>query len=764
MLVITVLFMNGAHLGLEAKANTMGYENRLFDKTRVHTIDIVMDDWDSFIKTAANEEYSAANVVIDGEAYKNVAIRGKGNTSLSTVSSMNSSRYSFKIEFDHYDSAITYHGLDKLSLNNLIQDSTMMKDYLTYTMMDAFGAYAPLCSFVYITVNGEDWGLYLAVEGIEDSFLMRNFGSVQGELYKPDSMSFGGGRGNGLNFRMDDFMNSDKNEASSELLQSAPQMPSFGNFDFTRMPMDFGSMPDMNAFMSPEATSEAASSVSFTGGASVSFTGGFSVGGMGSSDVKLQYISDDPSDYSNIWNNAKTDITAADQARLIESIKKLSAGEDIASVVDIEQVIRYFVVHNYVSNGDSYTGFMIHNYYLYEENSKMSMIPWDYNLAYGTFQGGNAQSTVNTPIDLPVSGGSGEDRPMWHWILSDEAYTEMYHRYFEEFLNTVDIVGIINNARSLISPYVLKDPTAFYSYEEFEKGVDTLTDFCKLRSESISKQLSEKTTAVSKNYVSTSSLSLSDMGSMSGMGGFGKMPGQSGIPTADSNNTAPKKTDADASAAAESKPLTNESDKSGSAASGTEQSPDTGNMPQGFDSSQIQNSAAGTMPQGFDFSQVQGGANGTMPQGFDFSQVPGSAAGTMPQGFDFSQVPGGANGTMPQGFDFSGIQGNSGGTMPQDSDAAGIQENNSSQTQISVSDETSPLPTASPSDAGTNNRQGKIDSRTSRGGMQIPGGDWAFNMGGMNSTAGIRTDWIWLAVSAAVLTIGLVIAKLYKKY
>ena len=53
------------------------------------------------------------------------------------------------------------------------------------------------CSFVYITVNGEDLGLYLAVEGVEESFLKRNYGSDYGELYKPDSMSLGGGRGNG---------------------------------------------------------------------------------------------------------------------------------------------------------------------------------------------------------------------------------------------------------------------------------------------------------------------------------------------------------------------------------------------------------------------------------------------------------------------------------------------------------------------------------------------------------------------------------------
>ena len=145
--------------------------------------------------------------------------------------------------------------------------------------------------------------------------------------------------------------------------------------------------------------------------------GGFSFGGgMGSSDVKLQYVDDDLDSYSNIWDNAKTDITRTDQERLVESLKKLSDNEDIASVVDIEQVLRYFVVHNYICNDDSYTGMMVHNYYLYEKDGKLSMLPWDYNLGFGTFGGGNATSTVNTPIDSPVSGGSS-DRPMLNWIF-----------------------------------------------------------------------------------------------------------------------------------------------------------------------------------------------------------------------------------------------------------------------------------------------------------------------------------------------------------
>lgn len=162
-LVLTVAFMNGERLGVEAVAYGGGYEERLFDTSRVHTIDIVMDDWESFLDTCTDEEYVLCSLVIDNESYKNIAIRAKGNTSLTQVASYGNDRYSFKIEFDHYDSATTYYGLDKLCLNNIIQDNTYMKDYLTYQMMADFGVDAPLCSFVYITVNGEEWGLYLAV-------------------------------------------------------------------------------------------------------------------------------------------------------------------------------------------------------------------------------------------------------------------------------------------------------------------------------------------------------------------------------------------------------------------------------------------------------------------------------------------------------------------------------------------------------------------------------------------------------------------------
>jgi len=569
VLIITVLFMNGEALGIKAADNSMGYEDKLFDTAKVHTVDIVMDDWDSFIEGCESEEYSVCTVVIDGEKYSDIGIRAKGNTSLSSVKSLGSERYSFKLEFDQYESGKSYHGLDKLCLNNLIQDNTMMKDYIVYQMMQDFGVDSPLCSFTYITVNGEDWGLYLAVEGIEDSFLERNYGSEQGELYKPDSLSFGGGRGNGRDFNMDDFdftgsedstatdgdtsttvpegfdggempamPEDDSGSAMPEMGQNGGGMPNnmggFGGGDMSELPEDFdmsqlpddfdvSQLPDdFDASETPTMPEDGSS------GEMPDMQGGQNAGnmdgGMGSDDVKLKYVDDDPDSYSNIFNNAKTAVKDSDKTRLINSLKNLSEYSDLENTLDIDEVLRYFVVHNFVCNGDSYTGSMVHNYYLYEEDGLLSMIPWDYNLAFGTFQGGNASSTVNTSIDSPVSGGSVDDRPMVGWIFSDEEYTEQYHELFAEFIEkwftNGELEALISETAELIRPYVEKDPTKFCTTEEFDSGVSALTEFVALRGEAVSNQLAGDNTAVD-----TGDLNLSDMGSMGNTNGGGDMGG-----------------------------------------------------------------------------------------------------------------------------------------------------------------------------------------------------------------------------------------------
>ncbi len=513
-LAVTLMLCFPDAVGIQAASKTLGYESRLFDTSYVHSIDIVTDDWDSFIENCESEEYSSCAVVIDGESYKNIAIRAKGNTSLSRVANYGNDRYSFKIEFDHYNDATTYHGLDKLCLNNIIQDNTYMKDYLCYTMMNYAGVSSPLCSFAYITVNGEDWGLYLAVEAVEDSFLERNYNGT-GSLYKPDSMSMGGGRGNGKDFDQEDFDFSKFDKFNAE---NSAETDSSDSTD-TSSKTDF-QPPQMGNF-----------------GGRKGDKGGF--GGMGSDDVKLVYTDDDFDSYSNIFDSVKTDITDSDKTRLINSLKVLNS-DDAASTVDVDAVIKYFAVHNFVCNFDSYTGSMIHNYYLYEKDGILSMIPWDYNLAFGGFFGGSdSTSMINFPIDSPVSGGDTDSRPMLAWIFADEEYTELYHEALSEFIANYFESGYfeeeIDRVTALISPYVEKDPTKFCTYDEFTEGVAALKEFCTLRAESVRGQLdgtipstSDAQSEDSSALISGLSVSISAMGSMN-VGG-GKQDGGFGTP------------------------------------------------------------------------------------------------------------------------------------------------------------------------------------------------------------------------------------------
>ena len=492
-LLITFLFLNAEKLGVQAVSADAGYASRLFDTSLVHSIDIIMDDWDAFVANCSDENYETCTIVIDGEKYKNTAIRAKGNTSLSLVESYGNDRYSFKIEFDHYDNANTCHGLDKLCLNNIIQDNTYMKDYLTYQMMSSFGVDAPLCSYAYVTVNGEDWGLYLAVEGVEEGFLQRNYGSQYGKLYKPDSNKMDVIRSDGQKFDMPDV------------------------FDHTTKPEHFEAAPGPRPGALPEMAQMTRMSEM-----------------PGSDALSLIYTDNEYDSYSSLFDNAKTKLTDSDRDRLIASIRQLNEQEALEEVIDIEKVIRYFVVHNFVLNFDSYTGSIIHNYYLYEKNGILSMIPWDYNLAFGGFMSeSDAETLINYPIDTPVSGGTLDSRPMLSWIFADEKYTQLYHQYFADFISrNFDenaFSNWIDSIETLIAPYVEKDPTKFCTYDAFQTGVAALKEFCLLRAESINGQLdgtipstSDGQKQDSSSLIGGNDINISDMGSMGDM----MMPGK----------------------------------------------------------------------------------------------------------------------------------------------------------------------------------------------------------------------------------------------
>lgn len=475
---------NTVEASIDLSLDSIKYPYTLFDDSYVHNIDIQVDKkvWDKMIYNAQSEEYIPCTLVIDGVRMEQVAIRPKGNSSLGQIRGMDSQNFSFKVEFDHYINQ-TFDGLDKMALNNFIQDTTYMKDYLTYYMMRYNGAVAPLASFVDITLNGEAFGFYLAVEAIEESFCIRNYNSVDGKLYKPDSLSL-------------------------------------ANFNFNTM-MGYRTEDGQTAFEYISSIIENEEHLNAGENQRVDIVGMISKIILESNNIStvvsgLVYVDDNPKNYGAIFDTAVFPIAEKDKNRLIDSIKKLNRGEDLDNIIDIESVIKYFVVHTFVNNYDSYTSLFSHNYYLREEEGKLSLIPWDYNLAYGvlTIEAGDAfvdafseylifdkktfgmsaeKHMVNYPIDTPVFTVGMEERPMIYQIINNEEYYDLYHKYYDKFISEYFESGYFDSFYSkvieMIAPYVKKDVKGFTTYDQFVEGTKELKKFCNLRAESIRGQL-----------------------------------------------------------------------------------------------------------------------------------------------------------------------------------------------------------------------------------------------------------------------------------
>ena len=106
---------------------------------------------------------------------------------------------------------------------------------------------------------------------------------------------------------------------------------------------------------------------------------------------------------------------------------------------------------------------MAHNY-LYEQDGRLNLIPWDYNLAFGGFMSGDASVTVNLPIDTPFSGVDAEDRQFFTALLEVDDYREQYHAYLGELVQAVQdgrVSSVIARIRQQIDDLVAQDPTAF---------------------------------------------------------------------------------------------------------------------------------------------------------------------------------------------------------------------------------------------------------------------------------------------------------------
>ena len=545
------------------------YITTIFNDDSVIEINIEMDEdsWQEMLDNAASEEYTAANITVNGTTYNNVAIRPKGNSNLSQlVTDDSTERYSFKIKLDKYVDGQTLDGLSKLVLNNNMSDTTSMKEYLSYKLLDSLGIPTPACSYAHITVNGEEWGLYLAVEPIEEEFIERNYGSIDGNLYKPESDNVAmGDKDNNENKIMDNNNFSPSENTTSENnnkttidnsidMQNQSNMNNGDSSGQMQMPPDMntgnstGEMqapPDMNngnasremqtpPDMNKQSTNDSTNQPQIPNG----IGGGI---GRNSNGANLVWNGDDISNYSAIFDNAIFKTTDSDDyTKILDMIEHLDSLDDIESYLDVDEVLKYFAANTFLVNLDSYVSNMNHNYYLYENDGIVSILPWDYNLSFAGFQAGSASNAINFPIDSPVSD-SLEESPLIGKLLEVDEYKDIYHHYLNEivenFVNNGTLETLITKTDSLISSYIQNDATAFYTYDEYKASLSNLINFGYDRATSIAAQLDGSQPSTNTGTIETT-VDLSAMGQQGGGNEKGEMNNMRG-----SSDTTPPNAD-----------------------------------------------------------------------------------------------------------------------------------------------------------------------------------------------------------------------------
>lgn len=116
-----------------------------------------------------------------------VALRLKGVSSFRSIDE----KPSFKIDVHQYNSVQRIDGEKRLTLNNMVQDPTMLREHSYYWLAGRLGVPAPRHAYARVWVNDAAYGLYGLIETMDEELVEQAFsGDEAGNLYESSGADF----------------------------------------------------------------------------------------------------------------------------------------------------------------------------------------------------------------------------------------------------------------------------------------------------------------------------------------------------------------------------------------------------------------------------------------------------------------------------------------------------------------------------------------------------------------------------------------------
>jgi len=123
------------------------------------------------------------NGVTKGVPLVDVGIRRKGGFGSSRP--IKTGKSGLKVRFDEFVKGQLFFGIKRLTLNNMVQDESMVHETLTYELFHALDLPASRTGYAFVTLNGVKYGLFLNLETLDEVSLPQWFPTT-GHLYEAD--------------------------------------------------------------------------------------------------------------------------------------------------------------------------------------------------------------------------------------------------------------------------------------------------------------------------------------------------------------------------------------------------------------------------------------------------------------------------------------------------------------------------------------------------------------------------------------------------
>jgi len=171
----------------------MENESGFYDLDQIEAVDLEFYNtnyWNLLHQNYDTENYIPAKLSYKGVVYDSVAVQFKGQTSYRRAKQQGSSKFSFDIKMGYYKDDQEVEEYSTLNFNNAFDDDSFLREVI-YGRLAGNHIPAPRGNFIELSLNGENWGLYVNVQQVNNDMVGEWFPSNDGIRWRADAPSSG---------------------------------------------------------------------------------------------------------------------------------------------------------------------------------------------------------------------------------------------------------------------------------------------------------------------------------------------------------------------------------------------------------------------------------------------------------------------------------------------------------------------------------------------------------------------------------------------